>query len=117
MEREPCSTPLARAEPGWVARGEYATGHDMLAVTSLTPRQLDHWTRRGYLVVVHEHPGSGYRHYWDAAEQRIAHAMCRLVHAGVEVQFAADIARRAVEEGKPEWTRNGVTISVTVPEW
>jgi hypothetical protein len=61
-------------------------------VSGATFRQLDHWSRRGWL-----HPiggiGTGYSRDWPADEVRVAKVMARLVNAGVSPEAAARAAR------------------------
>lgn len=61
--------------------------------STLTYRQLDYWTREGYLKVVDPDPGSGRRRYWSAEEARVAVMMGRLVAAGLTVSAAHRAAR------------------------
>jgi hypothetical protein len=72
--------------------------HDLDAVlrrTGCTYRQLDYWTRRGWL-----HPtggtGTGTRRVWPQEEIRVARTMRRLVEVGLIPAAAAVVAR-----GKP----------------
>jgi hypothetical protein len=67
----------------------------VLRRTGCTYRQLDHWTRRGWL-----HPtgggGFGLRRAWPEEEIRVARTMRRLVDVGLIPAAAAVVAR-----GKP----------------
>jgi hypothetical protein len=71
-----------------------------------TERQIDHWTRAGYLHPLERHnPTSGCRRRWPVAEQRIAATIARLAAAGMTVPRAAELARRAAAEATA--IRNG----------
>lgn len=62
---------------------------DMLPEASISYRQLDHWTRRGFLnpVVV-----LGDR-WWPKAETEVARLMGRLTAVGLPLETAARVAR------------------------
>jgi hypothetical protein len=92
-------------EPGCYLRGDWigddCHGHrvgfdkrDLLA-DGLTVRQIEHWTRCGYLKADVKHPGTGSRRVWPAAERPIARRMVALVRAGVSAHQAAYFARVA----------------------
>ena len=58
-------------------------------------RQLDHWTRRGYLQTVGEQtPGSGQSRVWPVREASIAETMHTLIECGFTPHAAADYARQ-----------------------
>jgi len=61
----------------------------------LTPRQLEYWIERGWIIpadpAVQGHPRS-----FGAAELKVLKTMARLVRAGIPPRPAAQIARRAV---------------------
>lgn len=59
--------------------------------TGASPRQLDHWTRRGWLDA--QMPGTGYRAEWSMAAIQAARLMARLVAAGLTPAAAARVAR------------------------
>lgn len=62
----------------------------------VTYRQLDYWTRKGYLLpTMTSGRGSGHRRTWPDEEVWIARTMGRLVAAGIEPAVAASAARRA----------------------
>lgn len=75
---------------------ERATSAVVAEQARITLRQLDHWTRQGYLHV--DQSGSGKARQWTGDERIIAIDMGRLVRAGFEPEAAALIARRHVEE-------------------
>jgi DNA-binding transcriptional MerR regulator len=69
------------------------------AALGLTYRQLDHWSRVGYLRPEGNGRGSGSRRRWPAVEQRVARLMGRLTAAGMQADVAAVHAREAIELG------------------
>lgn len=76
--------PVPRAEP----QG------GVMHVVGLTYRQLDYWTRKGYLRSEgNPTPGSGRPRTWPDTEVAIARAIVRLVGCGFTVQKAAELAR------------------------
>jgi hypothetical protein len=54
-------------------------------------RQVDHWTRVGYLRA--EGTGSGHSRRWAPGERDIAELMYRAVAAGLPPKVAHDVAR------------------------
>lgn len=67
------------------------TTPEVAARIGATYRQLDHWCRIGLLDV--KTLGSGDRRRWPLAELLVAHAMARLVRAGLKPAAAARVAR------------------------
>lgn len=59
----------------------------------ITPRQLDHWCRKGYIRA--EAPGSGNKRLLNFRERAVAEWMGKLVKAGFTVPKAAELARQA----------------------
>ncbi len=59
---------------------------------AITPRQVDHWTRRGWLRPVNAGCGSGYVRDWPESEVQVAITMGRLVRAGVSAEAAHRVA-------------------------
>lgn len=58
-------------------------------------RQLDHWTRLGYLhPVLRRGPGIGRPREWPEYELATAAAMGRLVRLGLSLELAHRVARR-----------------------
>lgn len=73
-----------------------------LAALGITYRQLDYWTRVGYLRTVAEPtPGSGRRRTWPPEELAVARRMGRLIRAGFEVDAAALTARQGSHKIAP----------------
>lgn len=96
--------------------GKHTTAEQMLTTTGLTYRQLDHWTRRGWL---HEAEragtGPGYRRRWLPGERDVADVMARLVDLGLAPDKAVTVARAATASAGGEvYCGGGVTITVAV---
>jgi DNA-binding transcriptional MerR regulator len=72
---------------------------DQVLKRGLTYRQLDHWTRRGWLRPAHT-GGTGNARAWSQAELQIADLMRRLVAAGLTPEAAARAARTH-QDGRP----------------
>lgn len=69
---------------------------ELLKIAQITFRQLDHWTRKGYLRTLGPE-GSGTHRLWTEDEKLVAVAMSRLISVGFAVEEAAILARRHVE--------------------
>lgn len=61
-----------------------------------TPRQIDYWTRSGYLHPENPEPGSGTERKFSLEETEVASRMARLVAAGFVPAAAAEHARLGV---------------------
>jgi len=59
--------------------------------TGVTYRQLDFWTKKGYLRC--KAPGSGYAREFSSEEKRVAELMGHLVRAGITPKCASRYAR------------------------
>jgi hypothetical protein len=93
------------------AADETVPYRDMLKL-GITARQVDYWTRQGYLRSTEPLPGSGHRRRWPLAEQSIARFMVVLIRSGIKVEVAAEAARQAVESGVTEFTlQEGVILT------
>lgn len=68
---------------------------DVIASVGVTYRQLDFWTRRGWVVASPRPPGatSGTPRSWPEGELRVAAVMARLVAAGLAPHAAHRAAR------------------------
>jgi hypothetical protein len=75
-------------------------GHQLEVVDlpEVTYRQLDHWSRKGWLRPNHK-GGSGRVRHWPSEELFVASRMGRLVRAGVVASVAARVARGESEVG------------------
>jgi hypothetical protein len=78
-------------------------------------RQLDHWTRRGWLRPDNGcTPGSGRPRRWSDAELRVADIISRLRLAGIEMETAVRVARHSGVSVPYEVTlAPGIVISVS----
>lgn len=86
----------------------------MLA-TGATYRQIDYWTRVGYLEPEAGTPGSGYSRRWSERDRRMAYLIVRLSLLGIEVPKAAAYARSLLDnEGPTRIEYMGVTLTI---EW
>lgn len=72
---------------------------DQVLKRGLTYRQLDHWTRLGWLRPAHT-SGTGNARVWSQTELQIADLMRRLTRAGLAVEAAAQAAR-SHQDGRP----------------
>ncbi|MEV4458487.1 MerR family transcriptional regulator [Microbispora sp. NPDC049633] len=78
----------------------------------LTWRQLDHWTRKGYL---HPEGGgqTGVARIWPETELRIAALIARFSAAGLVMESAASVARSIVAFGLVEVELGeGITLKI-----
>jgi DNA-binding transcriptional MerR regulator len=92
-----------------------ATSKEVLATTnSLSYRQLDYWTRRGYLRTRNPHGkrGSGYPHEYSDDELDVAVRMARLIDRGFTAKAAARIARQTPGE---VYLGQGITLILKDP--
>jgi DNA-binding transcriptional MerR regulator len=86
----------------------------IVRAAGITYRQLDHWTRKGYLSAVAK--GSGAPRDWEDDAVFIATDMARLVEAGLTVEVAAIVARRHVQfpsSSEKYVLAAGITLSIT----
>jgi DNA-binding transcriptional MerR regulator len=66
---------------------------DVLRQAGITYRQLDHWSRIGYLKPSNPDCGSGRRRDFPMAEVTVARRMALLVNAGLTLKTAHRVAR------------------------
>lgn len=69
------------------------TGQQLAEHIGVSYRQVDFWTRKGYLSATDPAPGSGHARDYPAGEIAIAERMAHLVRFGVTAERAADYAR------------------------
>lgn len=81
--------------------------NQLLDKANITYRQLDHWTRKGW-VHAYGGLGSGTSRSYSGAEIDIVVLMADLIRVGISAEKAATIARKMVEKG--EWQ---LTISTS----
>lgn len=82
---------------------------DLCHRAGITYRQLDYWSRVGYVHERNPGPGSGYSRDYDDTEVAVAMRMGALVRARVQVRDAASTARWMVEQIAD-------TVTVTIPD-
>jgi DNA-binding transcriptional MerR regulator len=68
-------------------------GSQLAAAVGVTYRQIDYWTRRGFVRPYVMDPGNGHPRDYPPSEIRIARDLAALVAAGVTVETAHAIAR------------------------
>jgi len=78
----------------------------------LSYRQLDYWTRQGWLLPTQEYAGPGFPRAWPRRERSVAVLMARLVDAGVVPAVAARAARRVVQGSGSVDLGNGIELVV-----
>lgn len=89
-------------------------------VPTLTVRQLDHWTRQGWLnaeMRPRRDGGRGER-FWPFQEAVVARVMLRLTRAGMAAEVAAPIGRAIAEDvwlgENPVTVRIGPKLSLVI---
>jgi DNA-binding transcriptional MerR regulator len=85
-----------------------STRADLLAV-GLTNRQVEFWSRQGYLRTDKTNPGTGSHRNFKHGEIAVAKTMLRLVAAGLTLDAAQRVARA---ESQPFELAPGITITV-----
>jgi hypothetical protein len=73
------------------------TASEMLAISGVTYRMLDHWTRAGYLKPATKARGHGYPHRYPSDEATIALFGRELIDVGFTPARALTYARQLVE--------------------
>lgn len=91
------------------------TAMELVGEAPITYRQLDYWTRSGYLRLNDRRPGSGHPRTYSWTERSVAITMGRLVNAGLLPPVAAEVARDMVEQ-TAETVSIAPGVSVTVGE-
>jgi hypothetical protein len=82
------------------------------AEIGITYRQVDYWTRLGWLKPENPVAGSGVSRRWPAFEVEVARRMGRLAAAGLGIPRAAAFARESWPAGE---IAPGVTLAVSEP--
>lgn len=95
-----------------------AEGPPVTGKSAPTYRQVDYWTRAGYLRPASGNPtpGSGHRREWDETELDVALLMGKLTEAGLMPRAAALVARQHVGGAGEVQLADGVTVTVTTPQ-
>jgi DNA-binding transcriptional MerR regulator len=83
-------------------------------IPGITYRQLDYWTRRGFLEADSATPGSGRYRSYSQIEVLVATLMVRLIEAGFTVEAAHSIARD-IAAGRPAMLGPGIEVVVRGP--
>jgi DNA-binding transcriptional MerR regulator len=87
------------------------TSADVCARAHITYRQLDHWTRRGYISPSNGQTGTGVGRQWTRAEADHIRRMAALIQFGVEQKTAAAIARRLATHDDKVGFRKGSLVA------
>lgn len=74
------------------------SSEDAVTEAGVTYRQLDYWTRCGYVRAEQEEAGPGFPRGWSRGEVEVLALLARLVRCGFSPARASVIARAAVEE-------------------
>jgi hypothetical protein len=82
------------------------------ALPGLTYRQLDGWTRAGYLRALPPDPGTGRARRYAAGEVEVAALMLRLKQAGLNTRTAHRVARQ-LAAGQPAVLGPGIELTLT----
>jgi len=64
-----------------------------LRQVGVSPRQIDIWTRYGFLITTTPRPGSGYARRWPVEELEVARRMVAYMQVGLSVRAANHAAR------------------------
>lgn len=84
------------------------TSVEIVTRAGITYRQLDHWTRLGYLTLEEPHPGSGNARTYPETEIHTARRIRVLLDSGLTLTAAV----QAVRDGHVILGANRVTIAV-----
>lgn len=74
-------------------------GAQLAALTGITYRKIDFWTRCGYLQPIANTPGSGYQRVYPASEITVALLTQQLIDGGLLAGHAAPRARELATTG------------------
>lgn len=97
--------------PGSHLRQQEQTAAEVRALAPwLTPRQLEYWTEKGW-IIPEEPPAQGRPRAFSAAEKKVLRTMARLVRAGFPAAMAAQVARRAVTVAYPDGDEAAVELA------
>lgn len=76
--------------------------NEVIKLTECTYRQLDYWTRQGYVKVsedTKQTPGSGNDRRWDGHETDVIRVAVILIKWGLEPKVAFETTRALLREG------------------
>lgn len=99
------------------------TSREVADLVGVTYRQLDHWTRRGYLPIGDRTPGSGVPRRWWPDEVERARVFAALADIGVEPAAIARAlptllvgrGRYLIDLARDGWPSGGCTIVGEIP--
>jgi DNA-binding transcriptional MerR regulator len=83
---------------------------ELIRMAGITYRQLDHWSRRGFIET--KHPGNGRQRQWDEDETERTLMLARLVRAGFEPERASTYVTWLLRDGQVQLAP-GVILAVT----
>lgn len=96
-----------------IAPRGYVTSEQLRVRAGITYRQLDYWTRTGYLHAANgDTPGTGNARFYTVSEVAVATLMGRLTAAGITPRVAGELARDLTETG----TASLAGIRIDLPE-
>lgn len=88
------------------------SSHQLTIVADLTYRQVDFWTRAGYLTTLDDPtPGTGHPRAFDDDQVALAVQMSRLTKIGLPANVAAEIGTQILTTGRA--TADGYQILPT----
>lgn len=86
----------------------------IVVAAGISYRQLDHWTRHGWLTPAGDGTGSGFRRTYDLSQVAIATVMGELGRLlGIRASVAYPIARALVDHG--DYTIGNYTLRRDLP--
>jgi DNA-binding transcriptional MerR regulator len=90
------------------------TAHDLTIRADITYRQLDFWTRGGFITAEQRRPGSGHPREYDEDQVPLARLMGQLTAQGLVVRQAYLAALALLEDGHAELGPFTVTIAPSI---
>ena len=86
---------------------------DVCRYADISYRQLDHWTRQGYLEAYGvSEPGSGNKREYSRAQADKARLMQCMISVGFEVSFAEKVASFAIVGEYKLHVGHGITLLI-----
>jgi DNA-binding transcriptional MerR regulator len=91
------------------------TSQEVLDLTGITYRQLDHWVTTGFVRIDAARPGTGNSRTFSYSETLRLMVLASLIHAGVTVRTAsAQFARYGMHNGMTELVYQNGPVSITL---
>lgn len=95
------------------------TSHEVTIKAGITYRQLDHWTRAGYIPGNRRlvDRGSGTPRFWTRAECAFVTRLAQLERAGINIRIAAEAIEAQTVDGRiPDALQlpGGVDVTIRV---